>query len=78
MASLFQSDKYVTINTADTTTNGYYVIKFISKAYTMQNNTTFDKIILLWMNYLSMHNVFATCKTVLLGIGNNIHCNSLS
>ena len=42
MASLFQSDKYVAIDTADTTNNGYYVIKFISEAYTLQNNTTID------------------------------------
>ena len=40
MASLVQSGKYVDINTSDTSTNGYYVIKFISQAYTPQNNTT--------------------------------------
>ena len=50
MVSLVQYYEYVAIRTADTTTKGYYVIKFISKAYTMQNNTTFDKIILLWVN----------------------------
>ena len=27
-------------NTNDTTKNGFYVIQFISEAYTLQNNTT--------------------------------------
>ena len=31
---------YGAINTDDTTTNGLYVIQFISEAYTLQNNTT--------------------------------------
>ena len=39
MASLVQSGNYGAINTADTTTNGLYVIMFISEAYTIQNNT---------------------------------------
>ena len=40
MASLLESVKYVAINTTDMTTNGFYVIKFISEAYTLQDNTT--------------------------------------
>ena len=40
MASLVQSVKYGFINTYDTTTNGHSIIKFISEAYTLQNNTT--------------------------------------
>ena len=40
MDSFIRSGKYDTINIADTTTNGFYVIKFISEAYTLQNNTT--------------------------------------
>ena len=43
MASLFQYGNYGAINTDDTTTNVFYVIKFISEAYTLQNNTTIDK-----------------------------------
>ena len=39
MESLAQSGKYGVINTADTTTNLFYVIQFISEAYTLQNNT---------------------------------------
>ena len=42
MASLVQSGMYVAINTDDTTKNGFYVIQFISEAYTLQNNTTID------------------------------------
>ena len=41
-ASLFESVKYVDINTTDTTTNGFYVIVFKSEAYTLQDNTTID------------------------------------
>ena len=33
---------YSVINTDDTTTNGFYVIQFISEAYTLQNNTQID------------------------------------
>ena len=40
MASLFQSGMYGSINRDDTTKNGFYVIKFLSEAYTLKNNTT--------------------------------------
>ena len=43
MASLAHSGKYGVIDTADTTTNGFYVIQFISWAYTLQNNTQIDR-----------------------------------
>ena len=33
---------YGAIRTDDTTTNGLYVIQFLSDAYTLQNNTTID------------------------------------
>ena len=36
MASLVQSVNYGVINTSDTTTNGFYIIKFISEAYTLK------------------------------------------
>ena len=42
MDSLVKSGKYDSINTADTKTNGFYVIKFILEAYTLQNNTKID------------------------------------
>ena len=42
MASLTKSSKYVAINTADTPTDGYYIIKFISEAYMLKNNATID------------------------------------
>ena len=42
MASWVQSGMYVTINTDDTTENGFYVVQFISEAYRLQNNTTID------------------------------------
>ena len=42
MASIVQSGMYGDINTDYTTTNGFYVIQFLSDAYTLQNNTTID------------------------------------
>ena len=42
MASLVQSDMYGAINTDDNTSNGLYVIQFLSEAYTLQNNTIID------------------------------------
>ena len=42
MAPLFQSGNYGAINTTDTPTMGYHVIKFVSKDYTLQDDTTFD------------------------------------
>ena len=43
MASLVQSGMYGDINTDKTTKNGFYIIQFISEAYTLQNNTTIDR-----------------------------------
>ena len=40
MALLVQSGMYGANNTDDTTTNGLYVIQFLSEAYTLQNNKT--------------------------------------
>ena len=40
MASLVQSGMYGAINTYGNTSNGLYVIQFISEAYILQNNTT--------------------------------------
>ena len=42
MASLVESGKYGSINTTDTSTDGFYVIMFTSGAYTLQENTTID------------------------------------
>ena len=43
MASLVESVTYGSINTTDTSTNGFYVIMFTSGAYTLQENTTIDR-----------------------------------
>ena len=42
MAVLVQIGKYGAINTTYTTTMGYYVTKFLSEAYTLQECTTCD------------------------------------
>ena len=43
IASLVQLGMYGAINTDDTTTNVFYVIKFLSDAYTLKINTTIDE-----------------------------------
>ena len=43
MASLVQSGMYGFINTYEKTSNGLYVIQFLSEAYTLQNNTIIDE-----------------------------------
>ena len=42
MAALVQTNKYGDINTTYTTTMGYYVIKFMSEAYTLQEETAYS------------------------------------
>ena len=42
MASLVQSGMYGAINKDYTTTNGLYVIQFLSEAYRLQNNAKID------------------------------------
>ena len=42
MASLVQHGNYGSINTTDKSTMGYYVIKFVSEAYTLQEDTKYD------------------------------------
>ena len=42
MASLFQSGTYGAINTYENTSNGLYLIQFISEAYTLQKYITID------------------------------------
>ena len=78
MTSLFQSGNYGATNTDDTTTNGFSVIKLISEAYTLQNNTRIDKKLFLRLNYLSSHNIVAPCNKTLIGIGKNNQCNRMS
>ena len=43
MASLVQSGMYGDINKDDTTTNGFYVTKFISEEYMLQDYTKIDE-----------------------------------
>ena len=42
MSALVQNGKYGAINTTNTTTMGYYVIKFLSEAYTLQEDRLCD------------------------------------
>ena len=46
MASLVQSGKYSAMNTTGSSTMGYYVIKFASEAYTLQEETTCNRQII--------------------------------
>ena len=77
-ASLVKSGKYVAINTSDTTTNVFYVIKLISEAYTLQNNTKIDGQIISAGELVVKHNIFSPCKKIPIGIGKNNPCNIIS
>ena len=44
VSSLVKPDKYGTINTIDTTTMVYYVIKFIPEPYTLQEETIWSPL----------------------------------
>ena len=46
MASFVQSGKYGTMNTTCKSTMGYYVIKFVSEAYTLQEDITRNRKII--------------------------------
>ena len=59
ISPLFPPGKYGSMNTSDTKTNEFYVIKFISQEYMLQNNTTIDGKIFMRVNQLSRHNIFA-------------------
>ena len=50
MASLCQLGMYGAIDTDDTTKNGFYVIQFLSDAYTLQNNTPIDVTVFMLVN----------------------------
>ena len=43
MASLIQSGNYRSINATETSTMVYYVVKFVSEAYNLQDDTTSDR-----------------------------------
>ena len=78
MVSFVQSGNCGVINTSDTTTNGFYVIQLISEAYKLQNNTTIYGEIISAGELVLRKNVYAPCKKILAGIGNNSHCNIIS
>ena len=71
-----QSGMYGAINTDDTTSNGSYVIQFISEVY-MQKKTINGQIISSGELVVKAY-FFSPCKNILIGTGNNNHCNRLS
>ena len=75
MASLVQPGMYGAINTYDTTKNGFYIIQFLSEAYTLQNNTTIDGQVISAGELVVRHNFFAPRKETPTGIGKNNHLN---
>ena len=73
MASLVQSFMYGAINTDYTTTIGFYVIKFLSEEYTLQNNTIIDEYICsmqentncYWKQQPLQHTIIVTTRTII-------------
>ena len=74
MASLVQSGMYGAINIDETKKHVFYVIKCISKAYTLQNNTQID-VQTISSGGLVVKAQYAPCKKTPIGIVNNNHFN---
>ena len=73
MTSLVQSGIYGVTNKDDTTTNGLYFVKFISEAYTLQNNTKIDGQVIYAGELVVKVKYFFPCNKTPFGIGNNNH-----
>ena len=43
LSALFHNVEYGAINTSDLTTMGYYVVKYLSEPYMLQDKKNFDK-----------------------------------
>ena len=78
MDSLFQPGKYGVINISGTTTNGFYVILFISVAYKLQNITKIDGIIISAGALVVRAQYICSMQEILISIGKNSHCNRIS
>ena len=78
MDPLAQPDIYGAINIYYTTTNLFYVILFISEAYTLQNNTKIDGQAISYGELVVKTQYLFSMQKTLIFIGNNIHCNRLS
>ena len=77
MASLVQSSMYGAIETDDTTTNGFYVIQFLSEECTLQNNKTIDGQVISAGELVVKAKYLFSIQEKKIGIGNNNHCNIL-
>ena len=75
MSELVQPGMYGTINTDDTTTNGFYVIQLLSEAYTLQNNKTIYRHVISASKLVVKAQYLCSTQEKPIGIGNNNHCN---
>ena len=69
MALLVQYGKYGSMNTTDTPTMGYYVINFVSEAYTFQEYTTCDGQIISPGQIIVKAQYLSCMKEKTIGIG---------
>ena len=68
MASLVQTSKYSAMNTTYTAELGYYVAKYVSEAYTLQEYTTCDGKISM-SDELILKSKYISCMKAKKGIG---------
>ena len=78
MDSLVQYGRDGSINTAETTKNRFYVIMFISETYTLQNINTIDGKIISAGELIVKAKYICSMQEILIGVGNNNHCNIIS
>ena len=87
MSATIHNGKYGVINTADTTTMGYYVTNYLSEPYTLQDNKIVDKQVIksgefiVKAEYLSISKAstnwhwqqFGTKESVIIETHNTVH-----
>ena len=78
MASLVQSEKYDVINTSDTSTNGFYVIMFISEVYMLQNNIKIEGGIITAVKLVVRAQYICSVQEITDWFGINIPNSNLS
>ena len=72
MASLVKSGNYGVVNTADAETNVFYIIKFISEAYMLQNyNNLWTKYFCGRISYQGKY--ICSMQEIIIGVGINNH-----
>ena len=75
---MVQPGVYGAINTDDTTTNGLYIIQFLSEEYTQNNNTAIDGQVISAGELVAKAKYPCSMQENTNWCCKNNHCNSIS